>query len=124
MKILNWLKSLFSRQTVKKEDPSIFIMYTVDKDNMVHLTCSMPRNNEEVFAELLYNINSGLLLTDTLEIVNNQSIKSNQLDSFKKMIDCLTEIYTQEENDMKEEEEVSLNDSIIKPSDVFNNKNE
>ncbi len=129
--IYNWFKNLFVKapepdvdtELVELDDARGYISYKIDGDNTVRLSCNLVHGAEDSFAELLFNINSGALLGDTLEIINSQAKKSGTNDSCQKMITCLTTLYQEEALAREEEEKAYMDESIINPSDVFNSNN-
>ena len=125
IKIWNWFKSLFvagvpQPEVLPTDESRGFITYKIDSDNTVRLSCHMVTGQEAVFAELLFNINSGILLRDTLEIINNSAMRSGTGASCQKMVEHLTDMYRAESDARLQDEEEFMDESIINPSDVFN----
>lgn len=114
MKLWQKLKSVFKKQSSESNDDPIKLWFNVfaDDEGNAFILSAWENGKESAYAELLYRLNTGMLLETILESIQSQAREQDKEGQFNEMTRHLYRFF-------KENSDVEL--PIVRPSQVFNN---
>ena len=115
-------------ESIAEEDRICEISYTCDKDGIVWIDMKWKPNRHFEFADLLYMVSSGQMLSETLEFIEGEALpeeyehilKSVLGSSSEKMKDLKDEFQKITSLFSEDEAQTEQDDEVVSPSDLFN----
>ena len=115
-------------ESIAEEDRLCQISYTCDKDGIVWIDINWKPNRHSEFADLLYMVSSGQMLSETLEFIEGEALPEEYEYIIKAVLDSSTEKMKDVKSDFQkimslfseEEDQTEQDDEVVSPSDLFN----
>ena len=115
-------------KSIAEEDRLCQISYTCDKDGIVWIDINWKPNRHSEFADLLYMVSSGQMLSETLEFIEGEALPEEYEHIIKAVLDSSTEKMKDVKSDFQkimslfseEEHQTGQDDEVVSPSDLFN----
>ena len=115
-------------ESIAEEDRLCQISYTCDKDGIVWIDINWKPNRHSEFADLLYMVSSGQMLSETLEFIEGEALPEEYEYIIKAVLDSSTEKMKDVKSEFQkimslfseEEDQTEQDDEVVSPSDLFN----
>jgi hypothetical protein len=115
-------------ESIAEEDRLCQISYTCDKDGIVWIDINWKPNRHSEFADLLYMVSSGQMLSETLEFIEGEALPEEYEYIIKAVLDSSTEKMKDVKSDFQkimslfsgDEDQTEQDNEVVSPSDLFN----
>lgn len=114
-------------ESIAEEDRLCQISYTCDKDGIVWIDINWKPNRHPEFADLLYMVSSGQMLSETLEFIEGEALPEEYEHIIKAVLDSsnakMKDVKSEFQKIMSlfsEDEHEKEEDDVVSPSDLFN----
>lgn len=112
--LINLLKKF-----IHSRNRGIYIEFTISQDKSIDFKYNFNEGEEELFANLMYNLNSGGLFEDILNFMQKLAVQNKKDVSFQKMVAILKQMYVAEHRLLKELDKNMKEEPLVKPSEIF-----
>lgn len=113
-----------------EEEPVTEVRFIFHPEQVVDLTVNWKPGEEKAFAELLYALNSGILLEHTLAFTKAKCTENGQTHSYTIMVNHLNRLFEEESKLLAQFQNLAYGDEenedspVVSPSDVFGGKHD
>ena len=124
------IKTLWKKcfgKTPNIEQSQTHIQFVFTDNGALDLIAHWNTGHEKIFADIVYAINSGILMEKMILSIKTACEKNGRIAEYEEMLKHLNELYEEEGRlfkQMQENNSIMSEDPIVCPSDVFGGKSD